>query len=273
MKKSNIFTIIILVVVISLITTLCYGYYKKATMEIKNPIVTMEVEGYGTIKLELYPEMAPSAVANFVALANKGFYNGTTFHRVVKDFMIQGGGYIVSETTDSETNETKKEQVVKSPKLSNLGIEVKKGEKDAEYCIKGEMLANGYNNTLKHEEGVISMARADYTAYSPTLAEESYNSATSQFFIMTKDNRSLDGNYAAFGKVIEGLDIVHNIENVEIKPVEKEEEEASEPAKYIVIKSVTVETYGVDYGKPETVEPWNYYNWLYEMYGINLNSK
>ena len=272
MKKSNIFTIIILVVVISLIATLSYGYYKKATMEIKNPIVTMEVEGYGTIKLELYPEMAPSAVANFVALANKGFYNGTTFHRVIKDFMIQGGGYVITEKTNEETGEKTKEQTIKTPKLSDLGIEGK-DEKDAEYCIKGEMLANGYENTLKHEEGVISMARADYTQqFSPTLTEESYNSATSQFFIMTKYNKSLDGYYAAFGKVIEGLDIVHNIENVEIKPVENENEEPSKPATDIIIKSVTVETYGVDYGKPETVEPWNYYNWLYQMYGINLNA-
>ena len=272
MKKTNVFTIIILIVVIGLITTVCYGYYKKATMEIKNPIVTMEVEGYGTIKLELYPEMAPSAVANFVALSNNGFYNGTTFHRVIKDFMIQGGGYVVTEKTDEKTGEKTKEQTPKAPKLSNLGIKIKKGKTDAEYCIKGEMLVNGYENTLKHEEGVISMARADYTGYSPALAEESYNSATSQFFIMTKTNRYLDGNYTAFGKVIEGLDIVHAIENIEVKPVEKEGEEASEPATDIVIKSVTVETYGVDYGKPEIVEPWDYYNWLYKMYGINLNS-
>ena len=267
MKKSNIFTIIILLVVIALIATLCYGYYKKATMEIKNPIVTMEVEGYGTIKLELYPEMAPSAVANFVALANNGFYNGTTFHRVVKDFMIQGGGYIVSETTDSETNETKKEQVVKSPKLSNIGIEVKKGETDAEYCIKGEMLANGYKNTLKHEEGVISMARADYTSYSSTLAEESYNSATSQFFIMTGETTSLNGYYTPFGKVIEGLDIVHNIENVEVEKTEEEGDEESTPVSDIKIKSVTVETFGVDYGMPDTVEPFDYYTWLMKQYG------
>lgn len=266
MKKSSIFTIIILLIIIALIGVVCYGYYKKITMESKNPIATIEVEGYGTIKAELYPEMAPDTVANFVTLANNGFYNGTTFHRVVKDFMIQGGGYIVSETKNEETGETEKELTIKSPRLSDLGIE----GKDSAYCIKGEMIANGYENTIKHEEGVISMARADYTSTSPTLTEESYNSATSQFFIMTKYNQSLDGYYAAFGKVIEGLDIVHNIENVEIKPVESQDEEASEPLNDIVIKSVTVETYGVDYGKPKTVEPWNYYNWLYEMYGINI---
>lgn len=266
MKKSSIFTIIILLIIIALIGVVCYGYYKKMTVESKNPIATIEVEGYGTIKVELYPEMAPSTVANFVALANNGFYNGTTFHRVVKDFMIQGGGYVVSETTNEETGEKEKELTIKSPKLSDLGME----GKNSEYCIKGEMIANGYENTLKHEEGVISMARADYTSTSPALTEESYNSATSQFFIMTKYNQSLDGYYAAFGKVIEGLDIVHNIENVEIKPVESQEKEASEPLNDIIIKTVTVETYGEDYGKPETVEPWNYYNWLYKMYGINI---
>lgn len=268
MKKTNIFTIIILLIVIALIGVVCYGYYKKITLESKNPIATIEVEGYGTIKVELYPEMAPDTVANFVTLANNGFYNGTTFHRVVKDFMIQGGGYVVSEVKDDETGETKKELTVKSPKLSDLGIE----GKTSEYCIKGEMLANGYKNTIKHEEGVISMARADYTGYSPALAEESFNSATSQFFIMTKYNKSLDGYYAAFGKVIEGMDIVHNIENVEVKPVESQEQEASEPLNNILIKSVTVETYNADYKKPETVEPWNYYDWLYKMYGINLGA-
>ena len=267
MKKSNIFTIILLLIIIALIATLCYGYYKKITMETKNPIATIEVEGYGTIKVELYPEMAPDTVANFVALAKNGFYNGTTFHRVVKDFMIQGGGYIVSETTNEETGEKQKELAIKSPTLSNLGI---KAETDSAYCIKGEILANGYENTIKHEEGVISMARADYTSTSPALTEESYNSATSQFFIMTKYNSNLDGLYAAFGKVIEGMDIVHNIENVEVKAVESQDQEASEPVNDIVIKSVTVETYGVDYGKPEVVKPWNYYEWLYKMYGINL---
>ncbi len=272
MKRKQILTIISLIVVIVLIATLSYGYYRKLTMEVKRPIVTMEIEGYGMIKLELYPEQAPDTVANFIALANNGFYNGTTFHRVVKDFMIQGGGYVVTDSTDDETGETKQELTVKSPTLSNLGIQVREGQTDAKYCITGEMLVNGYNNTIKHEEGVISMARADYTSYSSTLTDESYNSATSQFFIMTKDNQTIDGQYAAFGKVIEGLDIVHSIENAEVRPAEDENDEASEPVNNIVIKTVTVETYGIDYGKPKTIEPWNYYTWLNKMYGIDLNS-
>lgn len=272
MKKiSNIITIIALIIIITLIGGIMYGYYKKATLEVKNPIVTMEVKDFGTIKIELYPEMAPETVSNFIALAQNGFYDGLKFHRVVEGFMIQGG--------DSNGDGTG------SPKLSDLGIDVTE-ENDRDYCIKGEFLANKYDdNTLKHKEGVISMARADYTqTYSPTLTTESYNSAGSQFFIMTADNNSLDGYYAPFGKVIEGMDIVHNIEKVEVKVAEEKEEseeenkeeateekEKSTPVNDVIISKVTVETYGVNYGKPEALETWDYYQWIYETYGINLN--
>ena len=267
-KASNIITIIALVVIIVLLGGIAYGYYKKATMEVKNPIVTMEVENFGTIKLELYPEMAPEAVSNFVALAKNGFYDGLKFHRVVDGFMIQGGD-VKGDGTGS-------------PKLSDLGIEVSE-EQDKEYCITGEFLSNGYNNNkLKHKEGIISMARGDYTSYSPALTAESYNSAGSQFFIMTADNSSLDGYYAAFGKVIEGMDIVHKIEKVEVKAKEsessntteenQEESEKSIPVKDVKISKVTVETYGIDYGKPKTLDNWDYYDWIYKTYGIDLRS-
>lgn len=265
-KASNIITIIALILIVVLIGGVSYGYYKKATMEVKNPIVTMEVQDFGTIKLELYPEMAPETVSNFIALAQNGFYDGLKFHRVVEGFMIQGG--------DANGDGTG------SPKLSDLGMDVSE-EEDREYCIKGEFLANGYdNNTLKHKEGVISMARADYTSYSSSLDSESYDSAGSQFFIMTADNASLDGYYAPFGKVIEGMDVVHNIEKVEVKAAENEnnedstenseEKEKSIPVNDVIISKVTVETYGADYGKPETLETWNYYDWIYKTYGIDL---
>lgn len=268
-KASNIITIIALILILVLIGGVSYGYYKKATMEVKNPIVTMEVQDFGTIKLELYPEMAPQTVSNFVALAQNGFYDGLKFHRIVDGFMIQGG--------DSNGDGSG------SPKLSDLGIDVS-GDDDRNYSIKGEFLSNKYTkNTLKHKEGVISMARADYTQqYSSSLTTESYNSAGSQFFIMTADNESLDGYYAPFGKVIEGIDVVHKIEKVEVKEKEttssdsssseknKEEKEKSTPVNDVIISKVTVETYGVDYGKPDTLEPWNYYDWVYKTYGINL---
>ncbi len=267
-KASNIITIIALVLILVLIGGVSYGYYKKATMEVKNPIVTMEVQDFGTIKLELYPEMAPQTVSNFVALAQHGFYDGLKFHRVVDGFMIQGG--------DSNGDGTG------APKLSDLGIDVSESD-DRNYSIKGEFLSNKYTkNTLKHKEGVISMARADYTSYSSSLTTESYNSAGSQFFIMTADNESLDGNYAPFGKVIEGMDIVHKIEKVEVKETETsssnnssseaktEEKEKSTPVNDVIISKVTVETYGVDYGKPDTLETWDYYDWVYKTYGVNL---
>ncbi len=266
-KVSNIITIIALVIIIVLIGMVTYGYYKKATMEVKNPIVTMEVKDYGTIKLELYPDMAPETVSNFIALANNGFYDGLKFHRVVEGFMIHGG--------DSNGNGTG------SPKLSNLGLDVS-GDDDKDYCITGEFIANGYDNKIKHKEGVISMARADYTqSYSSSLTKESYNSAGSQFFIMTEDNSSLDGLYAAFGKVIEGMDIVHEIEKVEVKTAdssssdsssESKNTEKSTPVNDVIISKVTVETYGIDYGKPKTLDTWNYYDWIYKTYGIDLKS-
>ena len=196
---KKILWIIALVVVIILIGVVGYVYYQKLTMEDNRPIATMEVEGYGTIKMELYPEQAPETVANFIALANRGYYNGSSFHRVVKDFMIQGG--------------TKNGDGTTGAKLSDL----KDGGEDEDYTIKGEFISNGVNNTVRFTEGTLGVARSDYSQYDSSLAEESYNSGNAQFFIMTQANNSLDGNYTAFGRVIEGMDIVHNIENVETK--------------------------------------------------------
>jgi peptidyl-prolyl cis-trans isomerase B (cyclophilin B) len=259
MKTKNIIWIIALILVIVLISTLGYGYYKKATMEVKNPVATMEVENFGTIKIELYPEYAPETVANFIALSNRGFYDGLTFHRIVKDFMIQGGD---KEGTGEGSATT---------------ADLKDDGDETEYSIKGEFVANGVNNNkLKFEEGVIGMARSDYTSYSSSLTEESYNSGSSQFFIVTKASTSLNGYYTAFGKVIEGLDVVHAIEEVEVTTSEDAEEsgntEVSTPVDPPVITSIRVETYGVDYGLPETLEPFNYMTWLYKQYGIDTSA-
>ena len=255
---KNIIWIIALILVIVLIAGIGYGYYKKATMEVKNPVATMEVENFGTIKIELYPELAPQTVANFVTLANRGFYDGLTFHRIVKDFMIQGGD---KEGTGQGSASIK---------------DLKDDGEDTEYSIKGEFVSNGVNNKLKFEEGVIGMARNDYTQYSSSLAEESYNSGSSQFFIMTKANTSLNGNYTSFGKVIEGMDIVHNIESVEVKAADDSEEsgntEVSTPVNPPKITSIRVETYGIDYGLPETLTPFDYTTWMYKQYGIDPSS-
>ncbi len=170
-----------------------------------NPIVTIEMENGKTIKAELYPDVAPISVANFISLANRGFYNGLIFHRVIRDFMIQGG----------------------CPKGNGTG--------GPGYCIKGEFDANGVANPLKHERGVLSMARTSVP-----------DSAGSQFFIVHADSPHLDGQYAAFGKVTEGMDTVDEIASVRVDYNDK-------PRQPQVMKSVTVETFGVEYGEPEKV--------------------
>ena len=170
-----------------------------------NPIATIEMEDGKVIKAELYPDIAPISVANFISLAGKGFYNGLIFHRVIKDFMIQGG----------------------CPKGNGTG--------GPGYCIKGEFSANGVANPLKHERGVLSMARTNVP-----------DSAGSQFFIVHADSPHLDGQYAAFGKVTEGMDVVDEIASVRVDYNDK-------PRKPQVMKSVTVETFGVDYGEPQKV--------------------
>ena len=259
MKKfKNVLWIIALILVIALIGGILYGYYKNKNVKIQNPIATMEIENYGTIKIELYPELAKDTVANFTALANRGFYNGLTFHRVIKDFMIQGG--------DKEGTGTG------SAKISDL----KDGGEEKPYTIKGEFIANGVDNKLKFEEGVLGMARSDYMAYSPSLDTESYNSGSSQFFIMTKYNPSLNGHYTSFGKVIEGMDVVHKIENVEVKAPDNAEVsqniEKSIPVTPIKITKVSVDTFGQDLGLPKTLEPFDMTSWMYQQYGIDPNT-
>lgn len=254
-KVEKLIWIIALIAIIVLIGVVGFGYYKKLTFKTQNPIVTMEVENFGTVKMELYPDQAPETVSNFVALANRGFYDGTAFHRVVKDFMVQAG----SKNGDGTTG----------AKISDL----KDNGANQDYTIKGEFLANGVTNTIKFEEGTLAMARADYTQYSSSLKDESYNSGCSQFFIMTKENTNLNGYYTAFGKVIEGMDVVHQIENVEVKVAEGQEEtegaEVSTPVNAPKVTSIRVETYGVDYGLPETLTPFDYMTWLYSQYGVN----
>lgn len=170
----------------------------------KNPIVTIETN-QGVMKAELYPEIAPNTVNNFISLAGKGFYNGTIFHRVIPGFMIQGG----------------------DPQGTGMG--------GPGYSIKGEFAKNGFPNNLKHTRGVLSMARAMQP-----------NSAGSQFFIMVEDAPHLDGQYAAFGKVISGMEEADRIVGVSRDYSDRPYEEQT-------IKSITVETFGETYTEPEKV--------------------
>ena len=259
-KLKNILWIVALIVLIVLVGVVAYGYYQNATMEVKRPVATMEVENFGTVKFELYPEYAPETVANFITLANRGFYDGLTFHRIVKDFMIQGGDKNGDGTGVATTSDLKDD-----------------GD-STEYTIKGEFIANGVDNKLQFEEGTVAMARSDYTSYSSSLTEESYNSGSSQFFIMTAKNTGLNGQYTSFGKVIEGMDIVHKIEEVEVtsssdsegtESTDSSSQEVSTPVNPPVITSIRVETNGVDYGLPETLTPFDYTSWLYQQYGID----
>ena len=254
-KIKFIATIVAIILVLGLIAYVVNTIIQKQYFTAQNPVATMEVENYGTVKIELYPDYAPETVANFIALANNGFYDGLTFHRTIPDFMIQGG----DPNGDGSGNAT----------LRDLGE-----DSDDEYTITGEFIANGDNdNTLKHERGVISMARGDYSNYSSTLATEGYNSASCQFFITTTDqSANLDGLYAAFGKVTEGMDIIDTISNVEVETRDSTNADSEltqdRPIDPPVIKSIRVETYGIDYGMPETREPFDLNSWyMSNMYG------
>ena len=168
-----------------------------------NPVVTIEMKSGDMIKAELYPEIAPNTVRNFISLVRQGYYNGLIFHRVIKGFMIQGG----------------------CPEGTGMG--------GPGYEIKGEFSQNGFENNLKHTEGVLSMARAMHP-----------DSAGSQFFIMHKNSPHLDGAYAAFGKVTEGMETVNKI-------AETATDYSDRPLEDQVMQSVTVDCFGVEYPEPE----------------------
>ncbi len=167
------------------------------------PIVTIEMENGDVMKAELYPEIAPNTVNNFISLINKGYYDGVIFHRVIRGFMLQGG----------------------DPEGTGMG--------GPGYSIKGEFTHNGFKNDLKHEPGVLSMARTMFP-----------DSAGSQFFIMHQTSPHLDGDYAAFGKVIEGMDVVNKIAEVDT-------DFSDRPLQVQRMKKVTVDTFGVEYPEPE----------------------
>lgn len=171
----------------------------------QNPVVTFTMENGDIMKAELYPEVAPNTVNNFISLVKKGFYDGLIFHRIIAGFMIQGG----------------------DPEGSGMG--------GPGYSIKGEFNTNGFQNDLKHTKGVLSMARAQHP-----------DSAGSQFFIMHENAPHLDGQYAAFGMLTEGVDVLNKIS-------ETDTDWSDRPRNPQVMKTVTVETFGVDYPEPETL--------------------
>ena len=160
------------------------------------------------------------------------------------------------------------------PKLSNIKDNVSEDD-DAEYAISGEFTANGYrNNTLKMQKGVIAMERNDYGRQDASLTTQGYNSAGAEFFILTKDMENLNGLYAGFGKVIEGLDILEQIANVEVVTRDENAKSGIDvPVNPPVINQITVDTHGIDYKTPKTIEPFNYYNWLIKKYQSNMSAQ
>lgn len=262
MKKT--FLQIGIVVVLIAIIILGALLVLAKTQKVKNPIATIQIEGYEKpIIIELDPEAAPNAVANFIKLANNGFYNN--YKMIINEKEISA-----SESMSMAT-------------LSNI---MEYPQNDYVYGIKGEFLQNGVENLLKHDKGVITMKRDSDWYYSYIDAEGWYNSANSNFAILTEDVDNYNGNYAAFGRVKEGIDVVNAIAATRVE-VKKEEtttentdktettEESKEPQEnIIVIKSITVDTFGVDYGIPEYVNYEEYdknVQTLYKQYFGNSN--
>ncbi len=207
MKRKNFIILFILALVLILPTGCSLIREKEIENPDENPIATLNIKGWGKVKVELNPEEAPNTVASFIELANSGFYDDLIFHRIIKGFMIQGG----------------------DPSGDGTG--------GPGYNIKGEMSNNKFDNKLIHEKGVISMARSPI----------SYDSAGSQFFITVDTHPSLDGDYAVFGKVVDGMDIVMDISKVTTNKNDR-------PVDDVVIKSIKVDTFGHEYPEAEKIK-------------------
>ena len=240
-------SLIALAVVVGAIGFVAKGFYERATFEFENPIVSMEIEGHGTIKIELYPDMAPDTVRNFISLINDGYYDGLTFHRLDQDLaLIQGG--------------------------CALGT----GASGSDYSVVGEFPRNNFRqNTMTFERGVVGLARQDFSQWAeidPSLVNEGHNTGFAQFFIMTDSEPMFNGFYAGFGRVIEGMEIV---DALLVLPTEIEiDEETGEgiitttPVTPPVMTRVTVETFGVEYREPRLVRTFDLNTFLTGLFGL-----
>lgn len=249
-NKKLTLSIMLFIFVLILGGFLVYGYYQKANYKLERPIVSMEIEGYGTVKMELYPDMAPNTVRNFIKLINDGYYNGRIFHRIEEN-LVQAG-----EKEGEENNV-------------------------ASYGIDGEFSKNGYEgNELKFERGTVGMAltKSEYTSYFggqfPELIKEENNSAFAEFFIMTEDYDAFNGYYAPFAKVTQGIEIIDEISKLENQTITDEEtgetSETSKPVNPPVITKMTVDTFGENYGDPKTHETFDINSYLMQkLYGIS----
>jgi len=301
--KNTLKNLILIVLIIAVSLGIGYLIFnaarsKKYNEEAKNPIVTIDIENYGQVKMELYPDYAPNTVKTFIKLIENGYYNGKVFHgtdgkAVSAGMKLEKTEEYADEDYDENKNlregavptekETAKEDSLRVSDLDKSVVpfyeetdeeyasleEGKNGNEKTDYkaSIKGEFVANGYNNnTLRFEYGTLGLYRNDYTAYTESLLTESYDSGSSLFFIATEEDSTLNGQYAAFGKVIEGMDI---IENIKALPTQEDENSTSNEAikqfaegSYPKIKSISVDTFGVNYGMPKYQEAFDYSAYL-----------
>ena len=261
-KIKLIVSIIVLIAVILLLGLVGYGVYWRLTDTTIHPEATFEIENYGTVKMELYPEYAPNTVANFIKLIENGYYNGKVLYG--KDDMC----IYLGRNSSGE---------IEAPKTSLIFEDIEEGsEKDFEYTISGEFIANGFKqNTLRQDKGVVTLIRNDYTQYISSLYQESYDSGNSQISIMmTESANNLNGAYAAFGKITEGLDIIEKIYNEAAVKADEVDETTGEVIEtegikqfetYPVITSATVDTHGENFGLPEVLEAFDYNAYMSEL--------
>ncbi len=292
--KNRLKILVLVILIIGMVAGIGFLIYNavrsiKYNQDAKNPVVTLDVEGYGQVKMELYPDYAPNTVKHFIKLVQNGFYNGKVFYgtdgKAVNVGMEKNepetpeeGAEATPETTDSSSTSEEKNAVEDVLRVSDIDTSVPKSEteddmptdeNDPDYkiSIDGEFVANGYDkNTLRFEYGVVGLYRTEYEGYSTDLSSESYNSGKSLFFIVTEEDSTLNGMYAGFGKVIEGMDIIEKINQLPVvTEAESETEVETDDTKNVkyfenlpVITKATVETYGVDYGMPEFDEAFDY---------------
>lgn len=266
MEKSIQLVIWIAVLLIALVALgfVVYGAVGTRVIGNTHPVATIDLQDYGTVKVELYPEYAPNTVTNFISLAEKGFYNGKT---------LWGKDEISMYFGRNEAGEEVK------PRISNIRDDIT-DDIDYEYAIKGEFLANGFKeNTMKAEKGTVLLIRDDYTQMVPELKEESYNSGKAQFAVIVGNQASqITGMYATFGKVIEGMEVLEKIYNeAPIKEAEATDASNSEGASnadasgveqfanYPVISNITIDKKGIEFGVPSTIEAFDYQSYMYEL--------
>ena len=273
-KLKNLVLIILIILVIIGVGFLIANSVRSVSynQNAQNPVVTLSIEGYGDVQIELYPDYAPNTVSHIINLIQKGFYNGKIFYGT--DGNAVNAGMILAdatdttdetaeatdaETTDStgDTEQTPQEDTLMAS-FYDSSIEAD-SESDYEITVEGEFVANGFDeNTMRFEYGSVGLYRNDYQGYGTDLSQYSYNSGSSLFFILTEEDSTLNGMYTSFGKVISGMEIIEQINS--LPTVQNDDTTMSTDTinyfdgNYPVITSATVETYGIDYGTPEYQE-------------------